>query len=465
MIIRGITRLKERWNAPFGYKEILKLALPLIITTGSWSITQFIDRVFLTWYSPEAIAAAMPSGMLNFTMVCVFIGTINYVTVFVAQYFGSKNYKMIGAVMWQGLYLALFGALILLPFIPAAGAIFNFIGHEPEVRELQIVYFQIMTVGAFTVLCSCSLSSFFSGIGKPYIVMWTNVGMLVFNVIANYILIFGRFGFPEMGIKGAAISSVISSVLNFVIYFAIIFKKDYRLKYNSLSAWRFNPKLIYRLLKFGLPNGFQFLLDMIGMTIFIFLVGRMGTSSLAATNIAFNIGNFSFMPMIGLGIAVSILVGRSIGAKNIKNAEFCTYSGFQMTGLYMLTIALLFVFVPKIFIMPFAANVDMADYQDMFTQAAILLRFVAFYCLFDTMNIIFASAIKGAGDTRFVVLVLGLATVLFMIIPSYFAFFVFKLSLLGVWVIPTLYVVVLGIIFWLRFRNGAWKRMSVIEGS
>jgi MATE family multidrug resistance protein len=296
--------------------------------------------------------------------------------------------------------------------------------------------------------------------------MWTNIGMLVFNVFLNYVLIFGRLGFPEMGIKGAALSSVLSSVLNFIIYFSIIiFKKGYRQKYNSLSAWRFNPKLIFRLIKYGFPNGLQFFLDMIGITIFVFLVGRMGTVSLAATNIAFNISNFSFMPMIGFGIAISILVGRAIGAKDVESAEFCTYSGFHMTFLYMVTIALLFIIVPKIFIMPFAANVDMdvANYKDMFADAIILLRFVAFYCIFDTMNIIFGSAIKGAGDTRFVVIVIGLLTVFLMIIPSYFGIFVFKLSLIGVWVIPTLYAVVLGFIFLMRFRHGAWKRMSVIE--
>ncbi|MBL4865862.1 MAG: hypothetical protein JKY67_05755, partial [Pseudomonadales bacterium] len=103
---------KQRWYSESGYREVLVLALPLILSTGAWSIQIFIDRLFLAWYSPEAIAAALPAGMTSFTSMCIFIGTASYVSTFVAQYFGAKQYSKIGGVVWQGAYISGFGAIV-----------------------------------------------------------------------------------------------------------------------------------------------------------------------------------------------------------------------------------------------------------------------------------------------------------------------------------------------------------------
>ena len=104
--------MKERWSAAGGYRELLLLALPLILSTSSWSIQHFVDRMFLTWYSPEAIAASMPAGMLNFATMSIFIGTASYTSIFVAQYFGAGTHGRISASCWQGVYIAFIGAVL-----------------------------------------------------------------------------------------------------------------------------------------------------------------------------------------------------------------------------------------------------------------------------------------------------------------------------------------------------------------
>ena len=101
-----IRKLQHRWNCESGYREVLVLAIPLILSTRAWTIQHFVDRMFLTWYSPEAIAAAMPAGILNFTVMSFFIGTAGYVSTFVAQYYGAKRYENIGPSIWQGMYLS-----------------------------------------------------------------------------------------------------------------------------------------------------------------------------------------------------------------------------------------------------------------------------------------------------------------------------------------------------------------------
>ncbi|HFE53176.1 MAG TPA: MATE family efflux transporter, partial [Bacteroidetes bacterium] len=141
--------LRERWIREGGYGELLALAIPLILSTGAWSVQHFVDRMFLTWYSPEAIAAAMPAGILNFTLMSFFLGTAGYVNTFVAQYYGAQRYERIGPAVWQGVYVALIGAVLIAATIPLAPGFFRLVGHERTVQLYEVSYYQILCVGAF----------------------------------------------------------------------------------------------------------------------------------------------------------------------------------------------------------------------------------------------------------------------------------------------------------------------------
>ena len=460
---RYLSRIKDRWSSEGGLREVLILAFPLILSTGSWAVQQFVDRMFLTWYSADAIAAATPSGILNFAVMSLFIGTASYVGTFVAQYYGAGRPERIGPALWQGLYVAILGGAVIMAVIPLAPAVFDFIGHDVAVRENEVIYFQYLCAGAVWVIASAALSSFFSGIGRTRIVMWVNLEMTAINIVLDYILIFGYLGFPEMGIKGAAIATVIAGFYNFIAYILIIVRPSYNRRFQTLKGWRFDRELFARLLRFGLPSGVQFFLDMAGFTIFIMILGRLGTVSLAATNIAFNINTIAFMPMIGCGIAVSVLVGEYLGKNRPDLAWKSTYSAFFMTFAYMAAISALYVGTPWLFIEPFAARADSGIFDQIRVLTTVLLRFVALYSLFDTMSIIFASALKGAGDTRFVMYVIVAVSLFVLVIPSYIGIVYLGYGLYLGWTFAALYVSLLGVSFYLRFLGGKWKGMRVIE--
>ena len=202
---------------------------------------------------------------------------------------------------------------------------------------------------------------------------------------------------------------------------------------------------------------------MAGFTAFILLVGKLGTTYLAATNIAFNINTLAFMPMIGFGITVSVLVGQNLTRHKPAQAEKSVYSGFHLTFFYMFTIALLYVFVPDIFIKMYGAQAASADFEPISRVVKVLLRFVAVYSIFDTMLIIFSSAIKGAGDTRFVMYTILVLSFAVMVIPAYFAIIVFKKGVYTAWTIASIYITSMGLAFFFRFLGGKWKSMRVIE--
>jgi MATE family multidrug resistance protein len=458
-----IHHIKDRWQREGGYREMLIIAFPLILSTSSWSLQHFIDRMFLTWYSPETVAASMPAGLLNFTLISIFQGIAGYVGTFVAQYYGAGMHKRIGPAIWQGNYIAFIGGAVLLAVIPLAEPFFNWIGHDPAVRRAEIDYFKILCLGGFPVIATASLSCFYAGRGKTWTIMWINVVATGVNLIGDYLLIFGHWGLPEMGIKGAAIASVLSPTTALVLYLILFARPSYNHEYALFSGWRFDKKLFGRLLHYGLPSGVQFFLDVAGFTAFLFFVGRLGTEKLAATNIAFNINTLAFMPMIGIGIAVSILVGQNIGKNRPDLAERNTYTGFIMTFIYMAMMASLYMFVPDLFIAPYAAQAKAEEFKPIGELAKVLLRFVALYSLFDGMNIIFASAVKGAGDTRYVMRMILVVSLIVLIIPTYIALVKLHMGIYTAWTIITFYVIILGFSFFFRFLGGKWKKMKVIE--
>ncbi len=455
--------LKDRWESKAGYKEVLVLAFPLILSTGSWSIQHFVDRMFLTWYSAETIAAVTPAGILSFTIMSLFIGTASYVSVFVAQYYGSGLFNRIGPSLWQGVYVAILAGVMNLLLIPFAGPLFGFIGHEQSIQTHEVVYFQILCLGAFPLVASSAMAGFFSGRSRPWPVMWVNAFATAVHLVMDYMLIFGKFGFPELGIKGAAIATDITVCVSFLAYLFLLAKGPYNRLYHTISGWRFDKELFFRMLRFGLPNGIQFFLDLAGFTLFVLMIGRLGTVYLASTNIVLNINTISFMPMIGFGIAISVLVGQYLGKGRADLAEKAVYSGFHMTFVSMGLLALAFMFVPGVFLMPFAAYADPASFAPIYAIALILLRFVAVYSLFDTVNIIFASAIRGAGDTHFIMYMIVIISSFVLVIPCYIVLEVLHYGIYAGWIIASTYIITLGLVFFFRFRGGKWKTMKVIE--
>ena len=455
--------LKNRWRSEGGYREVLVVAIPLILSTATWSVQHFVDRMFLSWYSPEAIAAAMPAGMLNFSMTSIFMGTAGYLSTFVAQYYGAKRYHRIGPALWQGVYVSLLGGLVMVCAIPFAEPVFRLVGHSPLVQQNEVAYFQILCLGGGAYSASYALSGFFSGRGKTWPVLWVNVVTTVVNLVLDYALIFGRWGFPELGIRGAGIATVVAGVFSLLMFFALLCSGSNNDTFHTIKGWRLERDLFVRLLRYGFPSGVQFFLEMAGFTAFVLLVGRLGIASLAATNIAFNINTLAFMPMIGCGIAVSVLVGQYLGGDKPDRAQLVVYSGFHLTLIYMIAMAAAYVLVPDVFVAPFALRADSGRFSEIYGYSVILLRFVAVYSVFDTMNIIFCSAIKGAGDTRYVMLVTVILSVFAFVVPVYLAVVVLKFGLMIAWVFATVYIILLGFIFYFRFLGGKWKTMRVIE--
>ena len=320
-----IRYLRHRWGAEGGYREFLTLAIPLILSTAAWSVQHFVDRVFLAWYSTEALAAALPAGMANFVIASLFIGVASYVNTFVAQYVGAKRLERVGPAVWQGAYLAVLSGLVGLGVAWQSGAIFDLVGHDTAIRDEEVVYFRILCYGLFPLILSTTASCFFSGRGKTLTVLAVNASATALNIALDYGLIFGHWGLPAWGIRGAAWATNIAALFSAVLFGVLLLQRRYRDEFDTLGGWRPDRDLFLRLLRFGGPNGLNYMFDMVAFSFFILVVGRKGTLELTATNLAFSVNSLAFMPLLGGGIAVSTMVGQRLGRDDPDAAEYCTW--------------------------------------------------------------------------------------------------------------------------------------------
>ena len=458
-------RVRNRWGNVGGYRDFLALALPLILSTASWSVQHFVDRVFLAWHSTEAMAAALPAGMSNFVFVSFFLGLAGYVNVFVAQYAGARRPDRVGSSIWQGTYLSWGAGVAALGLLPLARPLFDLIGHDPAIRAEEIAYFRILCFGTGAIVLATTLSCFYSGQGKTWVVLIVNASATGLNIGLDYALIFGHWGFPALGIRGAAWATNLAAAFSALLFGLLILRRRNREEFGTLSQWRFDADLFRRLLRFGVPSGLNFMLDIMAFSLFILIVGRLGTVELAATNMAFNVNSLAFLPLIGCGIAVSTLVGQGLGEDRPDKAEYSTWSGIHLALGYMGTMALLYLCLPAWFLMPYGLRAQGEDFLAARDLAEGLLRIVAVYCVFDGMYIVFTAALKGAGDTRYVMLgSIGLSC-LVMLIPALVGVALFDVGIWTLWAFMCAYIVAAGIVFYLRFKSGAWKSMRVIEDS
>jgi MATE family multidrug resistance protein len=448
---------------PGGYREVIRIALPLILSTASLTLMLFVDRMFLSWYGEDSVAAATPGGITYFTLCSLFLGTAQYVNTIVAQHHGSGDKPACARAVWQGVFFSLAAAPLILASIPIGKVVFTWSGHGAVVSELEKEYFSILMIGGITLPFNAALSSFFSGRGRTAVVMWGNLAGNAANLVLAYALIFGKLGFPEMGIRGAGLATAITGTIPGLYWAFIFLSRGYQTTYRTRREFRWDPKLFFMLLRYGFPSGVQFFLDVASFTAFILLVGRLGEADLAATNIALSIEMLAFLPMVGMSIATATLVGEYIGQGRVEIAQKSVYSALKLALAYTAIPAALYLAVPGFLLEMFRPDAHAGQgFETILAKGMVLVRLIAIYTLFDTMFIVFSGALKGAGDTRFAMYAQILMAWIFFVPPVYLIVEYFHAGLFVAWSWVLVYVVALGLIFWLRFRSGYWRTIRMV---
>lgn len=441
---------------------LMKVAWPLVVSGSLTTVQITLDRIFLSHVNADVASASTASMSVFWLPFSLLFFTAGYAATFVSQYSGAGRPLRVGAAVWHALYFSVGGGALLLAMYPFAADIFAAVGHSDPIQKLEATFFRCLCWYGMPAAIMSALNGFFSARGESLTVVLMSAVALVVNAGLDYVLIFGHFGFPAMGIEGAGWATVAGAAAAAVVGMALFLRPKYRAEYGTLTGWRFEPALFRRFLRYGLPNGLQWMLDVSAFNAFIIMSGWFGDAELASTGLAITINHVSFIPMFGLGQAVAILVGTNLGVNDPKTAERVSLLGLKVAVVYMVAVGLLYVLMPAVFLFPFQGDNDPAQWGPIVERTRVVLWFVAAFALFDAVNIILNFALRGAGDTVFVSLVsLALAWPV-MVIPSWLAY-EYGWGFYWTWAFVTLYVAAQATCFYFRFRGGKWKAMRVIE--
>ncbi len=445
-----------------GFMEVLKIAFPLILSNSCHAANMFVDRLMLTQHSKEASAAALTGGLTHFTIACLLIGIIGYTGTFVAQYDGARHRDRIGSAIWQGTWLALAGSVLLGTGYWWCKPLFEMFAHEPGVIAQEINYFRTLAIGSFVFMLTCVFPTFWTGRGKTHFVLAVSVIITLCNIPLNYVLIFGKFGLPGLGARGAALGTILSELIGILIYASFLFTPSARRHFHTLD-YKIDWSLMKRMLRFGFPNGVNLAADLIAFNTFCLLLGCYGGAVHEGASIAFGINNIAFCPILGISATAAILVGQSIGAENIPLAKKSVRNCLILATIYNAAVILLFTVGQDLVISPFVRKGDASQAASL-EAASIMLYFICAYLFFDGINLVFSNALRGAGDTQFPMYAMVFCGIFLFGIPCVFLYLA-KQSWWTLWCCLNLEILFLCILFTIRYRKGKWTKMRVIEVS
>jgi MATE family multidrug resistance protein len=450
--------------------ELLRVAVPLMLSAGSQSLMNAVDRIILAGCSEEALAAVTPASMLQWTVVCIPMGTILYANTFISQFDGAGQKRQMMVSLWQAIWLALICGILLLVCLPVSRPMLALSGHAPAIVELEAVYFNTLCAGSPVFLLATALSCFFNGRRRTTVVMGISFSAVIVNFVVDYLLVYGIGPFPELGIRGAALATILARSCEVVVYVVLILREARHESLPLMSSRCLDLTLLRKLLRYGVPSGLHYFLDNSGFTLFLLIVGNLSSQDLAATNLAFSVNGLIFVPLLGFGTAIQTLVGHHIGAGKVVSAQQTTRNAVVMGLVWTVSTGLLLVLFPEFCLRPFFLFADPesgtgANVAKLARTASLLLQFVAVYSVFDALSVVFSSALRGAGDTVYPMVITLLASWLVMVLPAILIIQSETPSISKLWLTSTTNIVLTGVLMWRRYASGRWKQIHLITNS
>lgn len=454
--------IRKMYSSKGGIKEMLFIALPMIASYACDVVMQFTDRLFLSRLAPEAMNAALGGGTTALVLSHFFVGLISFSTGLVAQYLGANQKNNSAKVLTQAIFLALAAYPVILLIKPLGIYFFQAMQITKEQFYYQQQYYNILVFGSIFTLMRTAFACFFSGIGKTKIVMQASMVTMLVNVGVNYVLIFGKFGFPEMGIRGAATGTIIATVSGVVVFFVKYFGQKNRSGFNVMHSLRFDWAITKKLFYFGSPQGVEMLVNMFAFNILIFIFQAQGNVISTATTITFNWDYISFIPLVGIEVAATSLVGKYMGARKVNLASKTAYSGLTVALLYSFACLIIFVFIPGPLVQVFKTGDGAGVFEQAVPIAKRMVQLAALYVLFDAVLVCFIGALRGAGDTHWTMWA-SIIVHWCMVVAAYLMFNVFNFNVIAVWFVVVSIVIVFAFVVFARFLRGKWKTIRMVE--
>ncbi len=484
--------------------EMLRIAIPSVATMASYTVMQFADKLMVSRIGPEPVYVSAQSngGILAWTLAAFVLGMTGVVNSFVSQNLGAGKPERGAAYAWNGMWISIaYYAVFIIPAIFIVPKYFATIHDDQTLVTLETQYAVVMLAGVVATMCSRTIHHYFYGLHRPWVVLISAMCANLVNIVLNILFIFGdqqlvvnagwlgeavinpitaafadlasTMGIGPMGLIGAAYATVIGGVIEFLIPLALFVSPRYARMFSTLKAWRLSAECLKGIWKVGLAPGLMFVNEIVCWNMLMVWLVPLGGKAVGDDPVLHNTTGWialqymhlSFMPAVGLSIAAQAMVGKCMGMKRPDLATARAMLALKITLGYMGLCALVFVIFRDQLIEVFIDDATPPDQRaKLIAIGSSVMIAAAVFQLFDALAITTSAALRGAGDTVFP----GVATIVLswtcIVGVGYgLIHFVPSLGSLGPWIGASLYIIMLGIVLGIRFAQGKWKTLSLVQ--
>ncbi len=437
-------------------RELWNISLPLMISSLASLFMIFTDRIFLAHYSIEALNASVNSGTFAWALMAG-VGMITSMSeVFVAQYNGAKHYKRLGIPVWQMIWFAIFSIGFFVPMaIWGAPAVFS----GDRYGDLEVQYFRLLMLFGPSYALLMAFSGFFIGRGKTKVLIGLAIVANLINIMLDWILIFGIPGIvPEMGIQGAAFATCVGYLFESIVLGYLFLKKENREQFGA-AHWRLNWKEMKKCCKVGFPQGIFYFLEVFGWAVFYWMMTDLGEKHITISSICQSFTILLSFFCDGLSRGAAAVAGNFIGSQRYSLVKKVLKSGFFLLCLFSIGTALILLVDPVD-----TVRILFIQSPDGAVQASLktCMIFAFIFVFFDGMRWLFSGLLIAAGDTYFLLIAGSISVWVFLLTPLYYIVVKQNLPVEYAWGLTVLYSSLFFFIYWLRFKQGAWQKISLI---
>lgn len=432
--------------------------MPIVLSRASQTVVGLSDAIMVAHLGAAALAATSTGASNAFTLLILPMGITFIVSSFSSQLFGRGDLASARRYGWYGLIVAGATQVLCLVSMPFFEPVLSYLPYEAPVKALMVTYLLWRVPSGGAAIGIEALANYYGGLGRTLPGMVTNIVAMALNVALNAALINGVGPIPMMGVKGAALASSISTVIAFAGFFLFFLREGRPLPKPVLAVAEFG-----RMLRFGLPSGFNWFFEFLAFIFFVnVVVAGLGTPAVAALNSVIALNSVSFMPSFGLASAGAVLVGQAIGANRKDDVGHVVWLTGRTAGVWQANAAVAYLLIPGLLLTPFARGDDAAE---VLRFGVPMLMVSSAWQLFDTAATSLAECLRAAGDTLYP-LVMRLAIAWLVFAPgSWITVRWYGGGEIGAMVWLVVYLALLALVLFVRFRTGRWRSMQLIEPS
>ena len=396
------------------YKLNLTLAVPVVLSQTGQIVVQLVDNAMVGMLGPASLAGVGFAGAVFWAVFCLVMGITFGLTPLVGEMFAKGQHRVSASYFQNSILLFFLLGVVFFAIQYSASYLMPYLGQQPEVVEQAVPYYKYLAWSVIPFMIYAPFKQFLEGVGNTTIAMVTALVANAINIFFNWLLIWGNWGFPEMGAAGAGLATLISRCLTpLMIIGYVVMEWKYARYFSFFSFRRFSLRRMWSLLKMGMPIGLQMMLENGAFVFTTLMMGWIGTAALAANQIAINFANFAFMVIVGIGAATTIRVSHEYGRKDSGQLKLAIRAAYHIGIAWNLFTALIFIIlrshIPMIF----------TDSADVIAIASTLFVMVAAFQISDGIQAITIGALRGIQDVKILIWIALLAYIVINIPTGY----------------------------------------------